>query len=775
MKLLAAILFLAFCIGGATLWAASNSTTVPIHVNTQSPDGSTLNGGAGGSLYTVAGVWTFAPTQNGDGNWDIVLNGIDNLCCAAIRFYILNGGVLYQLTAGGQWYSWIGAGPWMSTTSPLQTIATVNLSNSTFTPSIANAVVGTVSVTMSPASPVFSGSLSITGANSGGFHLVGTTLEARSTGTAAGTYSDVNIVATQANTSNSPQQISPSLTGGSGLSVAAITLTNGPPNIPNASPCTVSTCAWIQAGVANEPVSDVYADFSRISTNYSGTFALSGANAGNFAISTSSDNIRNVGHITTNGSLTAGDYSITVTATGASGSNSQNVTVHAVSGTTVACGTSATVRNAANAAGNGATLLFPACTYNWTNSVAIPSNQKWIGIAGQTIFDAGGIQLTDTTGCDLQMICGGVSGTTGVTLANLTFQNYGSNFTQPPGCDPNFPATCNFRGWAVAAFDGWTIRNTLIQNMGMAGAVTQFQNGGVNWVNNRILNTGFQALAGGSINGSGGGPINIIGNEIGFMNTQTSASCDGSGDKWLSSNFALNLKFNYYHDVDGPAFWSDTADGDTWVITGNTFSRIGTDGLYIEQNHSGTFDVGLNVFNHNGDGSRRTAEEPGCGGEGQTWQAIRIDGSANTNAHDNNFSVYEVTKSGGGPFWFSDEIGNGAGFDGNNVFQHNTVNFFYTNGSNPDSAISWHASGQNTSGNSETGNHHHLIGGNVNGNTHWFWSTQSDTPQTFASFQSAGQDTGASGATIDTIDTSTTGCTHVACSGSGIGADGVPN
>lgn len=33
-----------------------------------SPDGSVLPGGVGGSLRTVAGTWTFAPTQNSDGN-----------------------------------------------------------------------------------------------------------------------------------------------------------------------------------------------------------------------------------------------------------------------------------------------------------------------------------------------------------------------------------------------------------------------------------------------------------------------------------------------------------------------------------------------------------------------------------------------------------------------------------------------------------------------------------------------------------------------------------
>jgi hypothetical protein len=91
-------------------------------------------------------------------------------------------------------------------------IQNITLSNSTFTPNIANGTVGTVSVTMSDGS-VFSGKLSITGTNSGGFHLSGNTLEEKASGTSAGTYRDFNIVAAQSTASNSPQQISPTVTG----------------------------------------------------------------------------------------------------------------------------------------------------------------------------------------------------------------------------------------------------------------------------------------------------------------------------------------------------------------------------------------------------------------------------------------------------------------------------------------------------------------------------------------------------------------------------------
>jgi Carbohydrate binding module (family 6) len=91
-------------------------------------------------------------------------------------------------------------------------VQSMALANSTFTPNVAKGAVGTVSVTMSDGS-AFSGKLSITGTNSGGFQLSGNTLEEKASGTPAGTYHDFNVVAAQSTASNSPQQISPTVTG----------------------------------------------------------------------------------------------------------------------------------------------------------------------------------------------------------------------------------------------------------------------------------------------------------------------------------------------------------------------------------------------------------------------------------------------------------------------------------------------------------------------------------------------------------------------------------
>jgi hypothetical protein len=84
-----------------------------------------------------------------------------------------------------------------------QTIAAVNLSNSAFNGGAASGTaVGSVSVTMSPASPPFSGSLSLSGPNASNFQIVGSNLV--TTGVEpAGTYS-LNIVATQVGVVGSP-------------------------------------------------------------------------------------------------------------------------------------------------------------------------------------------------------------------------------------------------------------------------------------------------------------------------------------------------------------------------------------------------------------------------------------------------------------------------------------------------------------------------------------------------------------------------------------------
>jgi hypothetical protein len=106
-------------------------------------------------------------------------------------------------------------------TASSQSIASISLSNSSFPANVSNATVGTISVTMSPPSPAFSGTLSLSstqggcnatnGANNSSFQIVGNTLETNGS-VAAGSYA-VCILATQASASNSPVGQAEALTG----------------------------------------------------------------------------------------------------------------------------------------------------------------------------------------------------------------------------------------------------------------------------------------------------------------------------------------------------------------------------------------------------------------------------------------------------------------------------------------------------------------------------------------------------------------------------------
>jgi len=87
--------------------------------------------------------------------------------------------------------------------TPGQAITAVGLSNTTFTGGApSGTVVGALSVTMSPASPAFSGSLSLSGTNASQFQISGGNLTTNGV-VPAGTY-QVNIVATEAGVTGSP-------------------------------------------------------------------------------------------------------------------------------------------------------------------------------------------------------------------------------------------------------------------------------------------------------------------------------------------------------------------------------------------------------------------------------------------------------------------------------------------------------------------------------------------------------------------------------------------
>jgi hypothetical protein len=98
------------------------------------------------------------------------------------------------------------------TVTKAQAITGVSLSSSSFTGGApSGTVVGTISVSMTPASPAFSGTLTLSGSNASSFQIAGTNLETNGV-LPAGTY-QINIVATQAGATGSPFTAAETITG----------------------------------------------------------------------------------------------------------------------------------------------------------------------------------------------------------------------------------------------------------------------------------------------------------------------------------------------------------------------------------------------------------------------------------------------------------------------------------------------------------------------------------------------------------------------------------
>lgn len=74
-----------------------------------SPDGSKITPASGGSLTTVAGVWTFGTATGAGGNL-IMLNGTQARSGEATELYVLNGGNLYAFNSFSNWFQWVGTG-----------------------------------------------------------------------------------------------------------------------------------------------------------------------------------------------------------------------------------------------------------------------------------------------------------------------------------------------------------------------------------------------------------------------------------------------------------------------------------------------------------------------------------------------------------------------------------------------------------------------------------------------------------------------------------------
>ena len=115
-------------------------------------------------------------------------------------------------------------------TANAQTIASVPLSNNTFTPgSGSGTVVGTIGTpVMSPTLPAFSGSCcTLSGTDAASFQIVGGNLETNGTPCPSGPCSfSINLVATQAGASNSPFPQPETITAGTTTNVISVQLSN---------------------------------------------------------------------------------------------------------------------------------------------------------------------------------------------------------------------------------------------------------------------------------------------------------------------------------------------------------------------------------------------------------------------------------------------------------------------------------------------------------------------------------------------------------------------
>jgi hypothetical protein len=120
------------------------------------------------------------------------------------------------LTPRGGWAASTSANFDVSVTAA-QSIASISLSNTRFPGGAASGtVVGSISVTMSPTLPAFSGTLSLTGQNAGNFQIVGSNLVTNGTN-ATGTYA-ISIVGSEPGTSGSPFAQAETITATSGPS-----------------------------------------------------------------------------------------------------------------------------------------------------------------------------------------------------------------------------------------------------------------------------------------------------------------------------------------------------------------------------------------------------------------------------------------------------------------------------------------------------------------------------------------------------------------------------
>jgi hypothetical protein len=599
----------------------------------------------------------------------------------------------------------------------------------------------------------------------------------------------ISIAPTQAGVVNSGTAYALTVTCNPVVSASGtLTLTNGAPNIGvgTSGSCTITTCTWIQAGSSGvgQTISDVYFDESPMSVGYQGTFSLGTASGcssapSNFAISQDNYNDpygvnHHYAHITTTGSLTAGS-DITIYVCAGSPVVSQQVIVHPVSGTAVAC--SGNITSALQSAVNGGGTALVSGGNCTSGPLTISSNMQIIGY-----------------GRDQTIINGNNSGTwidaanphiVGGTIRNFTATDFGN----VGGCTFGQPQ-------AIQLYNGWAAINTAVTNSG-GSAYTFFNDGNstVSFINNRMISSGYDGVGGsfGLTQVATNGTVNIIGNEVSGSNVACNQSIQndvaaigkfGGSNNGSDQTDVILVENNYDYDNNSMAMWEDF-NKVTSTFTQNTVINAITGG-----NLDGPPNA-IQVEISNG--------TQGCSSCYSTMSYNFLNNSAlfglytrssdNVSIHDNNVlasggnntisilfqsdgtdschePVYNNTVTFAGSSesysYFGDGIGLGGSSCGNAHFD----------------GVGTCASGSENQ-NSPTCSNDNLFfveDGNTTTEAHWSWDVVGDNMnlQTWASYRSStGQDAQSTLASDPSGSHVASGCTHVACSSAGVGPHGV--
>jgi hypothetical protein len=524
-------------------------------------------------------------------------------------------------------------------------------------------------------------------------------------------------------------------TGGTSTGVAAISLTNGPPNLPN---------ALMGAGIGpNNHVSLLYAEMSPMSVAFTGTFTLSGPDASSFQIVHGNE-------LQTNVTLAARDYDIVIGTSG--GGVSQAVTVHAVSGTLVPCGGAIPT--------SGTVILAPNCTYNVTSAIMPSSNTTYIGVGnGSTVLDGGG---------GYHWLFGATeSGGRNVTVAGIAGQNAAG---------------------LIDGFGGAVVRNSRMT--GSLYAAIHLYMGGGEVINNVIDHSYENNIQVYTNPGPGTMVVTIVGNDMGFGNQGKNDTCNNGGNiKWLDPSLTdapttMTFKNNYVHDNQGTGFWADTVwNNSTIDIQGNTFARDGNGGIEIEDTF-GSIDISNNVFTDEGSGATYSAFT--CSGTvlpTWPWPAIWMHAARDSiTIHDNNLASHARGEAGTGTragdlisLQGDTRVQGACGPQGhcdidNVVIRNNTATF-------ADPSVKWQsqwAAGYPHAGTSSDNNHFWVSGGSTS-DPHFGWWDNFGPLSAAGMCSIDGQDCGSTVQSGDeqAID-HVMGCTRVACTSSGVGANGAP-